>query len=104
MVTKQSTVAGDAVVVLEDPESRPDAHCIVGQNRFADIALESLDHARRRPVATRHYDGVRIRPICPTAQFAGRFRLDDGVSKPTRLVLLTSGIVLAEFNESDFEA
>src|SRR5262249_39900096 len=74
MIAQQRPVARDAVAPIEQAEARPQAHGIVGKYRLAELAFEPLDHAHAAPVATRHDDGIGVRPVGAQAELVGLLR------------------------------
>src|SRR5262245_59822219 len=98
MVAQQPAVAGNTVVALEHAQARPQAHGIVGQNRLAKIVLESLGDAHREPVAARHDDGLRVRPVGAPAELIGPFRIGpaelEGHHEPHQLAVYDLETVL----------
>src|SRR5262245_9344410 len=76
MVAKQQAVARDAAASSEQPQTRPEAHGIVGKDGLAELALETLDDTHRRPIAARHDDGLRLRSVGPKAELVGFLRAD----------------------------
>ena len=94
VVAQQPAVAGDAVASLEQAQARPQADGVVREHRLAELVLQPLDDAHRRPVAAGHDDGVRVRPVGPAAELVGGFRTDpaelDPATNPTTSLCTTS--------------
>ena len=91
VVAEQPAVAGNAVATLEQAQARPKADGIVGEDRLAELALQPLDDAHRRPVAARHDDGVRLGPVGAAAELVGR--LGAGPAERTGVLAVVSEAV-----------
>ena len=76
VITQQLAVAGNAVTRLEQAQAGPKTDGIVRKHRLAELALQPLDDAHRRPVAAGYDDGIRVRPVGPQPELVGLFRTD----------------------------